>query len=103
MTTNQPRKPAGTPAGGQWAPVAHDEPDVKLSPVTPSQLRRAALAIAKGRHPDQAGSIHKRSFTRRSDYFASVHMTGGNVLVMRDDAEARARQPEDSSKNNERR
>jgi hypothetical protein len=30
MSTNQPRKPAGTPAGGQWAPMAHDEADIEL-------------------------------------------------------------------------
>ena len=32
MSTNQPRKPAGTPVGGQWAPMAHDEADVDLNP-----------------------------------------------------------------------
>jgi hypothetical protein len=30
MSTNQPRKPAGTPVGGQWAPMAHAELDVEL-------------------------------------------------------------------------
>jgi hypothetical protein len=28
MSTNQPRRPAGTPAGGQWAPSRHDEAEV---------------------------------------------------------------------------
>jgi len=32
MSTNQPRKPAGTPVGGQWAPGQHDEADIVLSP-----------------------------------------------------------------------
>lgn len=32
MSANQPRKPAGTPAGGQWAPMAHAEPEVDLVP-----------------------------------------------------------------------
>ena len=31
MSTNQPRKPAGTPVGGQWAPAAHTEADIDLS------------------------------------------------------------------------
>ena len=31
MSTNQPRRPAGTPAGGQWASAAHDEADIELS------------------------------------------------------------------------
>lgn len=29
----QPRKPAGTPVGGQFAPTAHDEDDIDLFPV----------------------------------------------------------------------
>jgi hypothetical protein len=29
--SNQPRKPAGTPAGGQWAPTAHAEPEIELA------------------------------------------------------------------------
>ena len=28
MGANQPRRPAGTPSGGQWMPAAHDEADV---------------------------------------------------------------------------
>ena len=31
MNTNQPRRPAGTPAGGQWAPTTHAEADIDLS------------------------------------------------------------------------
>lgn len=30
MSINQPRQPAGTPVGGQWAPAAHSEPEVEL-------------------------------------------------------------------------
>lgn len=30
MSTNQPRRPAGTPAGGEWAPAGHDEADISL-------------------------------------------------------------------------
>ena len=30
MSTNQPRKPAGTPASGQWAPTQHNEVDIVL-------------------------------------------------------------------------
>ncbi len=30
MSTNQPRRSAGTPVGGQWAPVQHNEADVEL-------------------------------------------------------------------------
>ena len=32
MSTNQPRRPVGTPVGGQWAPSRHAEADVELSP-----------------------------------------------------------------------
>lgn len=31
-TRQQPRKPAGTPAGGQFAPTTHDEADIPLLP-----------------------------------------------------------------------
>jgi len=30
MTANQPRRPAGQPTGGQFAPMSHDEPEVSL-------------------------------------------------------------------------
>lgn len=40
MSTNQPRKPAGTPAGGQWAPTTHAETDIDLSNVTSLDIRR---------------------------------------------------------------
>lgn len=58
-TTNQPRKPAGTPVGGQWAPTAHDEADIDLSlsldlrkatnflgPLGPDICRRVKAVIA---------------------------------------------------------
>jgi hypothetical protein len=32
-TSAQPRRPAGTPAGGQWAPTGHTEPDIELPDV----------------------------------------------------------------------
>lgn len=32
MSSNQPRKPAGTPAGGRWAPATHAEAQVDLYP-----------------------------------------------------------------------
>jgi hypothetical protein len=38
-TRQQPRKPAGTPVGGQFAPTAHDEADISLlSPKGQAQL-----------------------------------------------------------------
>ncbi len=41
MSTGQPRRPAGTPAGGQWAPAQHAEADIDLSPPEP----RAGKAV----------------------------------------------------------
>lgn len=35
MSTNQPRRSPGTPAGGQWAPAQHDEADINL-PISPT-------------------------------------------------------------------
>ena len=46
MSKNQPRKPAGTPAGGQWAPMAHEEPEITLRPV--GALRPGDLVDLKG-------------------------------------------------------
>lgn len=33
MATNQPRKPAGIPTGGQFTSMAHAEADIELEPV----------------------------------------------------------------------
>jgi hypothetical protein len=38
-TRQQPRKPAGTPVGGQFAPTAHDEADIDLGPPQKSPKR----------------------------------------------------------------
>lgn len=43
MSTNQARRPAGTPAGGQWAPSAHAEADIKLAP----QITRSAGTLVR--------------------------------------------------------
>ena len=43
MSRTQPRVPAGTPAGGQWAPSQHDDPGVALDPVaTLARVRQSA-------------------------------------------------------------
>jgi hypothetical protein len=43
MSTNQPRKPAGTPSGGQWAPAQHAEiEDIGLSSPAAIAARRRA-------------------------------------------------------------
>ena len=42
MSTNQPRKPAGTPVGGQWAPMAHTEPEIVLGRQEQPQLQQIA-------------------------------------------------------------
>jgi hypothetical protein len=56
MSTTQQRKPAGTRAGGQWAPSQHDEPEVQI---TRSPVQDAATALAKrfGSPPALAGSL----------------------------------------------
>lgn len=47
MSTNQPRKPAGIPAGGQWAAMSHAENDVDLSPA--KQPDRPLKQVSRGR------------------------------------------------------
>ena len=48
MSTNQPRKPAGVPTGGQWAPTAHDEADIELGPTMTEYPDRARLWFQHG-------------------------------------------------------
>jgi hypothetical protein len=55
---------------------------------TPAQLRKAALAIAKGRYPSQTGDVHPNAFARKADSFCEIRMSGGSVLVGRDEAES---------------
>ena len=57
---------------------------------TPAQLRKAALRIAQRRHPDQAGTVHPNAFARKAWRFCAVDMTGGQVLITREEAEAEA-------------
>ncbi len=47
MSTTQPRRPAGAPAGGQWAPAQHAEADVELpqQPV-PAQAPSGPVSFA---------------------------------------------------------
>ena len=47
MSTSQPRKPAGTPVGGQWAPTAHAEPSVQLRSTSENVLRMRTADPAK--------------------------------------------------------
>ena len=43
MSTNQPRKPAGIPSGGQWAPAQHAEiEDIDVSPPAATAACRRA-------------------------------------------------------------
>jgi hypothetical protein len=51
MNTDQPRRPAGTPAGGQGAPTAHNEPDVDLRSVTPKELESLFIDAVNGDLP----------------------------------------------------
>ena len=44
MSTNQPRKPAGTPVGGQWAPMGHAEVDIDLG----LRVHRSAAKAKQG-------------------------------------------------------
>ena len=47
MSTNQPRKPSGTPTGGQWAPTAHEEADITLSEDHGQRGLRHSVAITR--------------------------------------------------------
>ena len=47
MSTGQPRRPAGTPTGGQWAPAQHAEADIDLGPPEPRAGKAGRGASAK--------------------------------------------------------
>ena len=47
MSTNQPRKPAGAPTGGQWAPTSHDEADIDLKENQSHRDLRRSVAITR--------------------------------------------------------
>ena len=75
MSTNQPRRPTGTPTGGQWAPSAHDEADIELAPPGPTRAgewedwdRRYAAVVERiaNYHPNCA-----RRWAKDSLYDAS--------------------------------
>ena len=55
MGANQPRRPAGTPSGGQWAPTAHDEADVDLLGDEPRGARSGSIGSAEGLVADGTG------------------------------------------------
>ena len=62
--TSCSRQPAGTPAGGQFAPEAHAEPEVALGtaaapPGQPSESRREVDADGTVRWFDAVGNLHR--------------------------------------------
>jgi hypothetical protein len=48
MSTNQSRKPPGTPAGGQWAPSRHNEADIDLGAPAPTMPGAFDAALSGG-------------------------------------------------------
>ena len=83
MSTNQPRKPAGTPVGGQWAPVAHAEVDIDLAakpappsspPTAPRDLRRWGASADLG--PIQAKKVNKAFSALHSEGKTYTELTG---------------------------
>lgn len=46
-TRQQPRRPAGTPVGGQFAPTAHDEADVELCDGPAQRRLQRSVAITR--------------------------------------------------------
>jgi hypothetical protein len=58
VSTNQPRRPARTPTGGQWAPMAHNEADVDLlQPDYAPEIARIGRAVRSALNSDEALSI----------------------------------------------
>ena len=55
MSTSQPRKPAGTPVGGQWAPIARRGRHIRSS--KHGILFHACLLSSWGRYKLHAGLV----------------------------------------------
>jgi hypothetical protein len=92
-TRQQPRKPAGTPVGGQFAPAAHDEVDIDLKPtITRSVGNVVGGFVVGGGHSgataeldtavDNAAKALRDSFGRDVEIrFNSDRKSGGAWLV----------------------
>ena len=81
--TNQPRRPSGTPSGGQWAPTAHDEADIDLGgPGQASATDDAALRMADSR--EVADRIRALPGEARSQLAKDAGLFPGAVLTMGD-------------------
>ena len=73
-TRQQPRKPAGTPVGGQFAPTAHDEDDIDLPPSTKSPDRE---------YQDKLGLIsafHSTLYSHEQIFEAEPGMSNAPVM-----------------------
>ena len=103
-TRQQPRKPAGTPVGGQFAPTDHDEADIDLSAQAKSKAREPKMLVLRdgtrewrldnGKlHRDGGPAIEKANGTRlyyRNDKLdrddgPAVEMADGTRMWFRDD------------------
>ena len=83
MSTNQPRKPAGAPAGGQWAPMAHAEPEVDLAaPQHHPAVPPALGAIASG--PDVLSRIGALPSPAKAQLERDVVLTQASELTAGD-------------------
>ena len=75
MSTYQPRKPAGTPVGGQWAPMAHAEADIDLSPrpAPPSSAPTASRDLRRWGASADLGPIQVKKVNKA---FSALHSEG---------------------------
>jgi hypothetical protein len=72
----QPRKPAGTPVGGQFAPTAYDEDDIDLFPV------RRNLESGSQEEPGGPVAVQKTSYCALS-VASRVLLTTMALLIIR--------------------
>ena len=76
MSTNQPRTPAGTPAGGQWAPMAHAEAEVELEPLRTTVPPKQPWVASDDLGPVQAKRALSALRALRSEGKTFVELTG---------------------------
>lgn len=81
MSTNQPRKPAGTPVGGQWAPATHAEPEVDLG-AQGASIPPTVGAIASG--PDVLAKVRALSSPTKAQLARDILLTKTPKLNVQD-------------------
>ena len=87
MSKEQPRKPAGTPAGGQWAPMAHAELEVDLGRGLRRLVRESGtVEWRRGTklHRDDGPAVERPDGSKEWYQHGELHRIGGPAVEHQD-------------------